>query len=455
MAKFYLMLLILAVFALSFWVKCERGIYPVILNFSLLPLCILTYMEGFGPGALGAGICILFFLFYIFHINVKFDSVLPNLLAFVMAPIVLGALRYASKGMEYSMAKDLDSAEKETEALRNREAKLTGELKELDEKVSEIASLYEVTKEMSSTLLFGDIFHIFSEFLKKNFKFTTCKLILLIQGQGEKTIEKVYKIETPLDNGHLTQQAASLDIAKPELIDIEILNEVSKEKKVIFWEDFIAIPLITQGIVIGVLNVEGLDSEMLEKFLIVSRQFSLEIEKVQLYETVQESAVTDGLTGIFVRRYFLEMFKEEFKRSFRYNFKLSLLMIDLDHFKECNDKFGHLVGDAILKEVTGVLRQNVREIDLLGRYGGEEILILLPETDQKGAVLVAQRLREAISNQTFKAYDELLKMTISIGVSTFPDDAALDTELIESADQALYEAKRQGRNQVVCKKGVI
>lgn len=435
-----LILLILATFALSFFIKCEKGVYPIVTNLSLLPLGALTYLEGLIFGLLGGIFCIVCFLFFGFYANVKFISVLPTLFAFVATPFALGLLRNVFEGMESEMARGIDRSGKEVEGIKKEEEDLGEGLKALDKQVSAIASLYEITKEMSSTLLFGDIFKIFSEFLKANFKFAACKLILIAQGQENETIEKVYKLETGLPN-----------VIDPELVDIDILSEVSKVKKVIFWEDFIAIPLVSQDRIIGVLNVEGLNEAALEKFLITSRQFSLAIEKVRLYETVQALAITDGLTGVFVRRYFLEMLKEEFERSFRHHFKLSFIMIDLDMFKQYNDKFGHLVGDVILKEVAKTLKQNVREIDLLGRYGGEEFSLLLPETDKDGAILVAERLRNAVASQNFKAYDEAINITISGGVATFPDDVSSNADLIEFADHALYEAKAQGRNRIIYK----
>ncbi|MBI4335543.1 MAG: sensor domain-containing diguanylate cyclase [Candidatus Omnitrophica bacterium] len=296
---------------------------------------------------------------------------------------------------------------------------------------------------MSATLYFDEIFRIFSDFLKGNFKFITCKLILAERRGGRKVVEKVYKLGFEShDAREMTQQ-----VVKGDAVDEEILSGISKSRRVIFWEDFVAIPLITQNEVIGALNVEGLEEAALERFLIVARQFGLEIEKVRLYETVQELAITDGLTGMFVRRYFFEMLKVEFDRSLRHNFKLSFIMADLDYFKQCNDRFGHLVGDAVLREVARVLKQNLREVDLLCRYGGEEFSALLPETDKAAAFLVAERLRSAVEKRDLKVYDEVLRTTISIGVCTYPDDAKTITELIELADKALYGAKAGGRNR--------
>ena len=159
-------------------------------------------------------------------------------------------------------------------------------------------------------------------------------------------------------------------------------------------------------------------------------------------------SITDSLTDISTRRYFLERFKEEVRRSMRHKSNLSFLMLDLDHFKEKNDKFGHLVGDVILKEVADILKSNLREIDIIGRYGGEEFSIVLSGIGKDGAFQVAQRIRESIEGAVFKAYDEVVSTTVSIGISVFPDDAADVENLIELADKALYKAKETGRNRV-------
>lgn len=322
----------------------------------------------------------------------------------------------AYQGTKATLLKKLENLQEEVAVLKAQDEKFKARLNELDGQVSEIANLYEITKMMSATLLFNEIFEIFSEFLKRNFKFTACKLILIGQKGCEKEVEKIYEIGS-VSGGNKGPQTE--------------------------------IPLIIQNEKVGVLSVEGLKEAALEKFLIVARQFSLEVEKVRLYERVQELAITDGLTGLFVRRYFLEMAKEELERSRRHKFKASFLMVDLDHFKQCNDNLGHLVGDFVLREVANVLKRNVREIDLVGRYGGEEFSLLLPETEKQDAILTAERLRCAVAEHRFEAYTEVVTMTISVGISTFPDDGDREIDLIEAADKAMYAAKMQGRNRVV------
>ena len=144
----------------------------------------------------------------------------------------------------------------------------------------------------------------------------------------------------------------------------------------------------------------------------------------------------------------MERYEDEFRRSEKFKFDLSFLMVDIDHFKNYNDTFGHLVGDVILREVANLLKENIREIDFVGRFGGEEFSIFLPETSKEQAISVSERLREKIAESEIQAYDEKVRLSISIGVATFPEDSRDKGLLIEIADKALYQAKQKGRNRV-------
>jgi len=159
-----------------------------------------------------------------------------------------------------------------------------------------------------------------------------------------------------------------------------------------------------------------------------------------------------------VRRHFLERFHDELKRSIKYQLPLALLMLDIDHFKRYNDEFGHLVGDATLKEVAALLRDSLRKVDIVARYGGEEFVAVLPETNAAGAVEVAERIRSSIARHRVKVYDVETQVTVSIGIALFPVDIPdsqrhryyeyLAFDLIRHGDKALYRAKEEGRNRV-------
>lgn len=160
-------------------------------------------------------------------------------------------------------------------------------------------------------------------------------------------------------------------------------------------------------------------------------------------------ATTDSLTGISNRRHLLTLAEREFQRAQRYRNPFSILMLDIDHFKSINDTYGHATGDEALKLMADVTRNALRQVDIFGRFGGEEFVVFLPETPLPDAVTVADRIREAIASVSVAMDDAVIRMTVSIGVATYQtEEPNLDT-LLMRADKALYEAKQRGRDRVV------
>lgn len=180
------------------------------------------------------------------------------------------------------------------------------------------------------------------------------------------------------------------------------------------------------------------------------RLLRLCVERISLYSKLQSLSIYDGLTQLSNRRMFMKRFYEEFERAKKHNLSFSFLMIDVDHFKLINDTHGHLVGDVVLKEVAKRMRGNMRDIDFIARFGGEEFAVILPDTVKKGALLVGERLLSCIENLKISAFDEKIQVTISVGISVYPQDALYADKMIESADSALYKAKVTGRNRVCC-----
>jgi diguanylate cyclase (GGDEF)-like protein len=162
-------------------------------------------------------------------------------------------------------------------------------------------------------------------------------------------------------------------------------------------------------------------------------------------------ACQDSLTGILNRREFERLFSIEFSRASRFEHNLSLVMIDLDHFKQINDTHGHLAGDKVLQIFATLVKGAVRDIDRFARYGGEEFILILPEADREGAHVLAERIRTLVENTNFAEEGaEPVHVTISAGIASFPKNGLSENEMIDSADKALYQAKHDGRNRVVC-----
>jgi diguanylate cyclase (GGDEF)-like protein len=200
---------------------------------------------------------------------------------------------------------------------------------------------------------------------------------------------------------------------------------------------------------IGVINITNkitskgcFTSEDLQLLTALGNQAAVAINNTSLYEM----AITDELTKLYIRRFFNLKLESEFRRAKRYAHQLTLAICDLDYFKKVNDTFGHQAGDLVLQTVANMLKVHVREIDIPARFGGEEFVVILPETNGEGGWCFGERFREAVAGSN--AAELPCQITISVGIATYPDDADSIQTLIAKADSALYEAKHKGRNQV-------
>ena len=216
-------------------------------------------------------------------------------------------------------------------------------------------------------------------------------------------------------------------------------------------------PLVHRGIVLGSMSVINRDDQpnftqreigIMEA---VANQAAIAIENAILFEEIQWLATTDGLTGTHNRRNLFELGRREIERARRYEHHLSAIMLDIDNFKKVNDTYGHSIGDQVLRSLTQECLESLREFDILGRYGGEEFAIILPETDCQAACKTAERLRQRVEEKHFETTKGELSLTISLGVAELSDDIPDMATLLDLADSALYVAKQSGRNRVELK----
>lgn len=277
------------------------------------------------------------------------------------------------------------------------------EKKDLEGKFRELFTLYDMTKKITKSFLEEEAFQIFREKLDQNISVEDCRFL------------------EPLS------------------------KEASQARK---DQDCLLFPLKGGKKIFGYLSIRGSKPQDQQKVKILVNQFALVMRRIYLYKEIERLAITDSLTQIFTRRYMMERFDEELQRARTNNTAFSFLMLDVDFFKKVNDQYGHLVGDSVLRTVSKIMLENIREIDIAGRYGGEEFCIILPDTDSDGAKYVAERVRKAIESIPIKAYDACVRATVSIGISTFEKDGKKRSTLIDKADWALYRAKKLGRNQV-------
>jgi diguanylate cyclase (GGDEF)-like protein len=214
------------------------------------------------------------------------------------------------------------------------------------------------------------------------------------------------------------------------------------------------IPLTIAPYAQGVLHLERLQGTFTEaEFQVLSTvgtSLAMALRNADTHRQIQELALRDSVTGLLNRRALEDVLAREFKAGSRYSSSACFLLVDLDYFKVVNDHLGHLAGDQVLMGTAALMRRAVRDIDAVGRYGGEEFGIVLPHTDLDCALVLAERLRRQIENLEFEADQGIVRMTASIGIAHIPDATIRSvSDWIAAADSALYDAKALGRNRVV------
>ena len=235
----------------------------------------------------------------------------------------------------------------------------------------------------------------------------------------------------------------------PEIDNNKVANFLKEAK----MKSYILVPLLSKHTHFGSLIVfssrENISNSELNFLGLFAKQIELAITIADLFQAVKEQAITDGMTGLYNRRYFEEYIKKEAIRAMRQNQKFTVIGLDLDHLKQINDTYGHNYGDIAIKTIAEVLKSNARSIDIAARMGGEEFNLILPGVDIEGGCIAAERIRKAIESVEL---EKIGHITASLGVATYPDQSDDLEELLELTDQAMYESKRNGRNRVTIAK---
>jgi diguanylate cyclase (GGDEF)-like protein len=197
----------------------------------------------------------------------------------------------------------------------------------------------------------------------------------------------------------------------------------------------------------GIYRTEPFGYQQESVFKRFCAHISTALEKISLFEEIKSLSTNDSLTGLYNHMFVMDRLDQEVQRSGRYGSPLSVIMADIDDFKEVNDTYGHMAGDTVLVHIADLLKSGVRNIDCVGRYGGEEFLIILPETDQEPAAMLAERLRQSVEKRGIMSDEHKINATLSAGVATYRSGCSTK-DLISAADENLYKAKKAGKNKV-------
>lgn len=362
--------------------------------------------------------------------------------------------------------------------LRDARASLRDAAEELERVRGDAASnrrlvdiLHEVTAELSAT----EIYRLLTRRVARALEIGHCSLVLARLGDAVGTVmaaaedATIHDVDVRLDQ--YPEICAALESSRPVLVTSADASHVlaappdsrNSDGSRPSIQSVAAVPFTIDRWRSGVLFLRtdrgerGLTSDDVDFAEVVIRAAVAAIRRAQALETTRADnrrlealATTDPLTRVLNRRALLDRLAAEVDRARRFDSSLSLLMIDIDHFKAINDTAGHLAGDSVLRQLAVLLDDAVRRVDVVARYGGEEFVVILPETQSEGGAIFAERLRERVAMQSFEVgADEPVHLTVSVGIASFPSARVASTDdLFARADEALYRAKSAGRNQV-------
>ena len=348
---------------------------------------------------------------------------------------------------------DLEELEEDQNMLQEELSKRKVLADSYDKKLVDLTKLKSVTENLSMSLGLDDIANTMVNSTRELISNADRCLLYLIDTKKE-GLYLVVSVKSQESHKVETKKGDIFDMwvlkhRQPLLVtdaDSDFRFTLQKEgvqKK--HFESLIICPLMSEGKVLGILRLDSARKNLFTTYELslldkVASLSALAVHNSLLFQEQEELAIRDGLTGLYLQRYFKERLKGEFQRSLRKNSPMSLLMIDIDDFKQYNDKHGHQTGDEILKKLASFLVEAVRATDMVFRYGGEEFAIMLPQTLKQGAIEVAKR--------TINLERQNVSITISIGLASYPEDAADKDDLIAKSDAALYQAKQLGKDRI-------
>lgn len=277
--------------------------------------------------------------------------------------------------------------------------------------------------------------------------------VILTEQGGELDVVTSYAID--LDKSPAVNSLFRLTLQKQERQIIRLPEDLMLDGVLAHYRprEILVEPILYKQVVIGILilaTVETFSEACLERMTVYGPILSMAFNNAITYQQMQQLAALDALTGIYNRRFGFSRLQEEYSRAVRAGSSLSLIVIDIDHFKTVNDTYGHMIGDKIIVLITKTMKSALREGDVMVRYGGEEFLCVLPGANQQDASFVAERIRVLVMDSVLRDADREIKVTISLGCVTYPQHDSNDIyQLINLADEAMYMAKKQGRNRVI------
>ncbi|UCB52668.1 MAG: GGDEF domain-containing protein [Candidatus Zixiibacteriota bacterium] len=406
-----------------------------------------AYVSGMIPGLS------LAFLASVFYVSVNAgelggpptSSVLMKALAMLTLAAAVGIVVREMKGSKSRLLGMFDVLNQRTS--------------ELEKSQAQIETIYETSHTLGERLNLDEVVDEILNIVQKILGYRYFSIFLL---SGQNSLSLLGEIKDGEKTRYAEPKAGSLTGRLRELVRsskpvriFDAAEEADSELTAKGIKSFMAVPMISRGKAIGLMHASStrmgafLDQD--EKiFSILAGSAALAVENALLHQKTQELTIVDELTSLFNFRYFSRKLGTEVMRAKRYRQPLSIIMIDIDWFKKCNDTYGHLFGNRVLQDLAQRIIDSIREVDVACRYGGEEFAVILPQTKKADAQMIGERIRRRVESGEIVSADKsaTVKITVSLGVATYPENGETPKELIAKVDQALYLAKGRGKNLV-------
>ncbi|MCD5390827.1 sensor domain-containing diguanylate cyclase [candidate division NPL-UPA2 bacterium] len=423
----------------------------------LNPILVLAFLSLGLPG----GIIFFFFSSLLILLTSGFGKMsLLNLtlIPLTMVCVVCFLLRRKEEIFEEENHSRIEKMEGDYNLLEREHIKQNSLTEAIRKRLLKYSLLREIAESLSTSLDLEEILNLVVDSALYTIGKGERALLLLIEGRGEnlslkavsQTKDSSKKIKRKRGDGFdswVLNQKRNLIVTDTEK-DFRFRRGEKEEVR-----SLISSPLLSRDRLIGILRLDSQEAETytsddLRLLDIIASLTSVAVENARLYERIQELAIKDNLTGLYVHQYLRDRLKEELKKALLQDYPLSLIMLDIDHFKDYNDRFGHIAGDIVLKKLAKILKREAGEGNLAARYGGEEFVLLVPRARKEEAVSLAERVRKEVTREEITLRRRKTHIKISGGVASFPADARSAAQLIQKADEALYRAKAGGRNRV-------
>lgn len=429
----------------------------------MLSLAVMLFWAALGVfGGLASFLITMMFIYRpLTDLNPYYYSVL--ILAFFLSSFIGYHIsrRINTSNQDYTVT--MEKVQEDTNLIGNHVKSRTAEIAAMKDKVKSLLGIKGIADELSLSLSTEEVAALLTDKTFEIFKKDTrISLYLVDREANELSLSKTAKEEgrKPV----VMKKGDMFDRWVVKSLKSLIIKDIRKDFRFSADEDeaehdFVSLinkPMVSEGNILGILRVDSpresaFSQHELRILDIIGEMGAVALENARLYKQTEELAIKDSLTGLFVHRYFMERLEEEVKRELHSGGSFALLMLDIDNFKDFNDQYGHIAGDAILKRIAKILGSKSSAGDVIGRYGGEEFTFVALNCNKRDAIKLAENIRKEIKDTPIVIRREKMAVTVSVGVAMFPAEAKLMKDLVWEADRRLYEAKAKGKDAVCSK----